>query len=51
MKIPLIKATKSIAFKSIAVIVLMLVVFSIVICAIGYNGFGRQVRKGCRAVR
>ena len=39
MKIPLIKATKSIAFKSIAAIVLMLVVFSIVICAIGYNGF------------
>ena len=39
MKIPLIKATRSIAFKSIAVIVLILAVFSVVICAIGYDGF------------
>ena len=39
MKIPLIKATGSIAFKSIAVIVLILAVFSVVICAIGYDGF------------
>ena len=39
MKIPLIKATRSIAFKSIAVIVLILAIFSVVICAIGYDGF------------
>ncbi len=39
MKIPLIKADRSIAFKSIAVIVLILAVFSVVICAIGYDGF------------
>ena len=39
MKIPLIKATRSIAFKSIAAIVLILAIFSVVICAIGYDGF------------
>ena len=39
MKIPLIKATRSIAFKSIAVIVLLLAIFSMIICAIGYDGF------------
>ena len=39
MKIPLIKATRSIAFKSIAVIILLLAIFSIIICAIGYDGF------------
>ncbi|MBQ5364899.1 MAG: PP2C family protein-serine/threonine phosphatase [Spirochaetales bacterium] len=39
MKIPFIKVSRSIAFKSITAIVLMLIVFSIIICAIGYHGF------------
>ena len=34
-----IKARESIAFKSIATIVLILAVFSVIICSIGYNGF------------